>query len=110
MYNRKRAEKLTYLGIFLGDIAGVWKKSGQIGLIEIIADAVGDCLGDAVLEGTASQQGGFAAVREITHFDEDRGTSGVCQDVVIGRLDAEAVKTCAGHRARDGTCRFAGGG
>jgi len=32
-------------------------------LVEIIADAVGDCLGESVLEGTATQQGGFAAVR-----------------------------------------------
>ena len=31
-------------------------------LVEIIADAVGDCVGEAVLEGTASEQGGFAAV------------------------------------------------
>jgi len=35
------------------------------GLVEIIADAVGYCLGEAVLEGAASQQGGFAAVREV---------------------------------------------
>jgi len=34
-------------------------------LVEIIADAVGYCLGEAGLEGTASQQGGFASVREV---------------------------------------------
>lgn len=34
-------------------------------LVEIIAYAVGDGLGETVLEGTASQQGSFAAVREV---------------------------------------------
>ena len=32
-------------------------------LVEIIADAVGYCLGEAVLEGAASEQGSLAAVR-----------------------------------------------
>ena len=34
-------------------------------LVEIIAYAVCDCLGEAGLELAASQQGGFAAVREV---------------------------------------------
>ena len=51
--------------------------------VEIIAYAVGDCPGEAVLEGTATKQGGFAAVRKITHFDEDCRAASVCQDMVI---------------------------
>ena len=64
-------------------------------LVEIIADAVGDCLGETVLEGTASQQGGFAAVREVAHFDKDGGASGSGQDVVTGCLNSKAVQTSA---------------
>ena len=75
-------------------------------LVEIIADAVGDCLGEAVLEGTASEQGGLAAVREVAHLDKDGRTAGSSQDVVTGCLNSKAVKTCAGHRTGYGTCRL----
>ena len=74
-------------------------------LVEMIDDAVGDRVGEAVLEGAASQKGGFMAVCEVAQFDEDGRTSGCCQDVVIGRINTEAVQTCTGHRAGDGFCR-----
>ena len=71
-------------------------------LVEIIDDAVGDCLGEAVLEGTVSQQGGLAAVREVAHLDKDGGAASSGQDVVTGCLNSKAVQTCAGHRTGNG--------
>ena len=88
------------------DFSGFLCKYPLIGrLVEIIADAVGDCLGEAVLEGTAAKQGGFASVREVAHFDKDGRAASAGQDVVTGCLNSKAIQTCAGHRTGNGIRR-----
>ena len=56
------------------------------GLAEVIEDSVGDGLGEAVLEVGVFEQGGFSAVCQIAHLDQDGGAAGAGQDFVTGRL------------------------
>ena len=68
------------------------------GLAEVIGDSVGDGLGHAVLEGRISEKGGFAAVREVTHFHQNGRAARGYQNVVIRLSHPVTGQARAGHR------------
>ena len=71
------------------------------GLAEVIEDAVGDGLGEAVLEVGVFQHGGFSAVCQIAHLDQDGGAASADKDLIIRSLRAVTAEAGAGHRPGD---------
>ena len=52
------------------------------GLAEVVEDTVGDGFGDAVLEVGVFEQGGFVAVCQVAHLDQNGWAAGAYQDAI----------------------------